>query len=341
MKKVFFLLIATCLCAGLSAQKREGNVITVQGHHHEVLTRQAAQGKGVVQPVQSVDTSFYNVYNIDPSDVLCTIGCTAVDPAVVDTSKPITIKTAYLMVKWTDGKAAQRRTNDSILIWKYQWVSDYTHPIYGDMSVSKYSIDMIRAVANFDARFSVLLQNTGGGSFAVGGFGYNFGTANLPVPLRYDSIAAEADSAHIKFKYGDYPNCLAPYNQFVPQEYPTPGSLATQAITLAENTGVIKHPLDAAYGYPAYDYDYWELTDPSNRFDQWQAGWNYNYWFFNVRQGLSGPFTYGSGITTELLDNNTVHYFAFTPIDYTLFSTLDGDYSNPECSLTFCKNCGQ
>jgi hypothetical protein len=345
MKKVFFILIAFCLCAGLSAQKREGNVVKVQGHVHELLTKQAAQGKGVVRPIQA-DRDSGTVYNINPSNVLCTVGCTTIDTTVVDTtqSKSVTISTAYLMVKWTDGKAARRPAHDSILIWRYQWVSRYFNKTFNDWAnVSKTSIDMIRAVANFDARFSVLLQNTSGGNFTVGGFGYRFTTGIERVPLQFDSIAAKADSAHIKFKYGNYPNCLAPYNQFVPQEYPTPVSLATQAITLAENTGVIKHPLDAAYSYPAYDYDYWKLTDPTNLFYQWQAGWNYNYWSFNVRQGLSGPFEYPetSGIATEPLDNNTVHYFAFAPIDYTLFFTLDGNYSNPTCSLSFCNNCGQ
>jgi hypothetical protein len=309
MKKVFFILIAFCLCAGLSAQKREGNVITVQGHPHEVLTRQAAQGKGVVQPIQA-DRDSGTVYNIIPSTVTCTVGCTAIDTTVVDTtqSKPVTISTAYLMVKWTDEKARER--GDSILIWKYQWVSRYFNKTFNDWAnVSKTSIDMIRAVANFDAGFSVLLQNTYGGSFAVGGFGYNF-EEPARVPLKFDSIAAKEDSAHIKFKYGNYPNCLAPYNQFVPQEYPTPGSLATQAIDLASNTGVIKHPLDAAYGYPAYDYDYWKLRHDGD-YLEWQAGWNYNYWSFNTREGLSGSFTYPktSGIATEPLNNNTVHYF--------------------------------
>ncbi|MDR1161868.1 MAG: hypothetical protein LBK45_05960 [Tannerellaceae bacterium] len=353
MKKVFFLLIATCIYAGLSAQKREGNVITVQGHHHEVLTRQAAQGKGVVQPVQSVDTSTYNVYNINPGDVSCTVGCTTVDPTITEPDSTVTVSTAYLMIKWTDGKAALRPGtyhDDSILIWRYQWVSRYwykdtatVNPYSYWATVNKTSIDMIRAVANFDSRFSTLLQNTSGGNFAVGGFGYNFGDADTRVLLRYDSIAAKADSAHIKFKYGNYPNCLAPYNQFVPQEYPTPGNLATQAIALSSNTGVIKHPLDAAYGYPAYDYDYWVLINPNNRYYEWQAGWNYNYWSFNTRQGLSGSFTYPttSGIATEPLNNNTVHYFVFASAQYYSPVNLDGDYSNPACSLLFCGNCGQ
>jgi hypothetical protein len=344
MKKVFFILMAFCLCAGLSAQKREGNVITVQGHPHELLTKQAAEGKGVVEPIQSVDTTFYNVYNINPNDVSCTVGCTTVDPTVVDITKPITIKTAYLMVKWTDGKAAQRPGtyhNDSILIWKYQWVSDYTHLIFGKMIVSKYSIDIIRAVANFDKRFYTLLQNTGGGNFAVGAFGYNY-MNDSRMGVKFNLTAAQAADTLIKFKYDHNPNCLAPYNQFVTPEDPTPTDLVTQAINAAKNTGVIKHPLDAAYSYPAYDYDYWQLT-LDNYFLQWQAGWYANYWAFYVRHGLSGNFTYPteSGIATEPLDNNTVHYFVFASANYNIPVNLNGEYSNPPCNLTYCTNCGQ
>ncbi|MDR1201183.1 MAG: hypothetical protein LBL58_06060 [Tannerellaceae bacterium] len=337
MKKMFSVLIALCLCAGLSAQKREGNVVKVQGHVHELLTRQAAQGKGIA--AQAPQTGTGTVYNINPDDVTCTIGCTTLDTPMTNP----TVKTAYLMVKWTDEKAHER--GDSILIWKYQWVSQYTHPIYGDIDVSKYSIDMIRAVANFDARFSVLLQNTGGGNFTVGGFGYNFGLANDRVPLRFDFAGAEDLSQRdtIHFHYGNKPNCLAPYNQFVSQEFPTTDSLATLAIYFSSNTGVIKHPLDAAYGYPAYDYDFWKLAPhPEEDEHEWQAGWNYNYWSFNVRQGLSGDFTYPitSGIATEPLDNNTVHYFVFASTNYNIPVYLDGDYSPTECgSLTFCKNC--
>jgi hypothetical protein len=348
MKKVFFILIAICLCAGLSAQKREGNVVKVQGHVHELLTRQAAQGKGAVQAPRAGTGT---VYNINPNDVTCTIGCTTVDPAITEPDSLPTISTAYLMVKWTDEKAHE--IGDSILIWKYQWVSRYWYkdtvtPAYSSWTnVSKASIDMIRAVANFDGRFSVLLQNTGGGNFAVGEFGYSFAPEIGRVPLRFDLAGAEGLSERdtIHFHYGNKPNCLAPYNQFVPQEFPTPDSLATLAIYFSQNTGVIKHPLDAAYGYPAYDYDFWESA-PHQEEDnhEWQAGWNYNYWAFytgNISGDPSINYAYAeNGIATELLNNNDVHYFIFASANYNNPVNLDGDYSEPKCSLTFCKNCG-
>jgi hypothetical protein len=342
MKMVFFILTAFCLCAGLSAQKREGNVITVQGHHHEVLTRQAAQGKGVPQVIQSPQATSGSVYNIIPDSVHCTVGCTTVDPAVINPDSVI-ISTAYLMLKWTDTKARTR--GDSILIWKYQWVSRYFNTTYNYwIDVSKTSIDMIRAVANSDARFSALLQNTGGGNFTAGGFGYNFGDS-ARVGLRFDLTAAMLDTINIKFRYAVSPNCLAPYNQFALPTSPVPNTLVSQATTASNNTGIIKHPFDAAYSYPAYDYDYWVLTAPSNNNHQWQAGWYKNYWAFYTGNISSAPqinYQYApTGIATQPLSNNDVHYFIFASTNYTIPITIDGSYSNPKCSRPYCVNCGQ
>jgi hypothetical protein len=329
MKKVFVLAMALCMTLGLSAQKREGNVVTVQGHVHEWLTKQAA-GKepAKVQPRTPVGS----VYNVNPAQVNCWVGCVnTTDP----TMQPV--DTAYLLVKWTDGKAAKRADKDSIMIWGYIWNSKT--PVYS-YDVNKYSIDMIRAVANFDPHFTALLQNTGGGDFAVGGFGYNCG-ANARVPIEYDYTGAkrESDTDTIHFRYDTAPNCAAPYNQFALPDT-TQRAIAMQAITDAfRRTGVIKHPFDAMYSYPAYDYDYWKVgTDRFNNY-QWQAGWTYGYWSFNIREGLSGTFTYApNGVATQQLQNNSVHYFVFAPITvYDPF--LDGNYSARGCSSPYCADC--
>jgi hypothetical protein len=329
MKKVFVLAMALCMTLGLSAQKREGNVVTVQGHVHEWLTKQAA-GKEAAKKAIRVGEG--NVYNINPEDVRCWVGCVnTTDP----TMQPV--DTAYLLVKWTDAKAHNR--GDSILIWGYIWNSKT--PTYS-YDVDKYSIDMIRAVANFDPQFMTLLQNTGGGNFAVGGFGYNFGE-EARVPIEYDYIGAKRESVTdtIHFRYDTAPNCAAPYNQFALPKDSTQVERATEAITEAfYRTGVIKHPFDAVYGYPAYDYDYWKLIyDPFDNFE-WQAGWTYGYWSFNIREGLSGDFTYPEtdGIATQKLNNNSVHYFVFAPITvYDPF--LDGNYSTRGCTSPYCEDC--
>jgi hypothetical protein len=307
-------------------------VVKVQGHVHELLTKQMHERRRAPKVLKDVPDG--TVSNINPKDVQCWVGCTEIEyPA----DSIMAIDTAYLLVKWTDAKAIDR--GDSILLWGYRWVSQYRHAIYGTISVTKYSIDMLRAVANFDCRFSVLLQNTGGGSFTAGGFGYNF-EEEARVPLKFDRASAITDTL-IKYRYTSYaPNCPAPYNQFVSPTYPADTILIAQALAASQNTGVIKHPLDAAYSYPAYDYDYWVL-DPDVCEYEWQAGWNYNYWAFNVRQGLSGTFTYPetSGIATESLSNNTTHYFVFASADYDIPVNMDGDYSVRDCCGVACKNC--
>ncbi|MDD4515879.1 hypothetical protein [Massilibacteroides sp.] len=335
MRKHLMILLAFSMSAGLFAQQRVGNVVKVQGHVHELLTKQAHEKRFAAPELR---TPVGNVSNINPGDVDCWVGCTeSVYPVLA-------IDTAYLLVKWTDGKAAIRGDNDSILIWGYRWVSQYQHPIYGPTNVTKYSIDMLRAVANFDCRFSVLLQNTGGGNFTVGGFGYNFdGFEEDRVPLEFDWTGAQGlvDRDTIQFHYTDVSNCLAPYNQFVVPVDPTPSTLVDRALNASKNTGVIKHPLDAAYSYPAYDYDFWVLPTPGNSDHEWQSGWTYNYWSFNVRQGLSGTFGYPttSGVATETLSNNTTHYFVFASANYLIPVNLNGNYSTRACCTTYCTNC--
>jgi hypothetical protein len=331
MKKVFVMLIAICLCAGLSAQKREGNVITVQGHPHELLTKHAAANPGVTSPTLRAGTG--TVTNIDPDEVFCWVGCTeSIYPVV-------SIDTAYLLVKWiknpSDSTSASR-----ILLWGYQWVSEYTHPVYGNIEVKKYAIDMVRAVGNYDCRFSVLLQNTGAGNFTAGGFGYNSFAQTCVIP-DFNLSGARTDSLILFHYTGEDPNCIFPANQYAVPTTPNDSVLVHQAIVASRNTGVIKHPLDAAYSYPAYDYDYW--TRPWDLNYLWQAGWYKNYWAFYSKAGLTGDFDYAPGnntITTQQIGaTQRAIYFIYAYLDPT-FSTpvyWDGDYESVEsCACAPC-----
>lgn len=313
-KKMFFaaaLVISAAMLApqGLSAQK---GVVKVQGHPHELLTRQwggrwkAPEAKLTQTPTDS----------INPADVKCWAGTP---------SDTLAIDTAYLLVKWTDGKRAN--TGDSILIWGYRWNS-VTPSGY---DVHKYTIDMIRAVANYDCRFSALLQNTGGGSFAVGGFGYNF-DENARVKVTFDTSGIPQDT--ILFRYVGKPNCSAgqyalPYNW--KQQVQNAIDKSTGDDGDGTGTGIIDHPFNADYSYPAYDYDFWKLTNPGNVDYEWQSGWYYGYWAFFVKNQLNGPFTYPteSGIATRELHNNYVDGFVFDPLTFT--QTMSGDYTARDC----------
>ncbi|MDR0430168.1 MAG: hypothetical protein LBH58_06800 [Tannerellaceae bacterium] len=322
MKKIILFLVALFTSAGLhftlQAQQREGNVIKVQGHVHEVLTKQAAEGK---LKAKSVKATTGTVTDIDPTDIDFLVGC-------VDENLPV--DTAYLLVKWTDGKRTPAQ-GDSILLWGYRWNSTS-----GGFPVTKTTIDMIRAVANFDCRFSSLLQNTGAGNFTVGGFGYHHGVSNARVPVVFHFLQAAADP-FVSFNYAETPNCVA--GQYaVPS---TPEDQAILALGVSANTGIIRHPFDASYSYPAYDYDHWSIAAGFDNVNNvWQAGWNNGYWAFYSKEGLVGDYGYApAGVALRQLNNRSVDYFVFAPADFNVPVNLDGDYFVPELNCAPCADC--
>jgi hypothetical protein len=289
---------------GATAQSK---VIKVQGQHpHELLTRLAAEGK--LKPHKAPAKKVGEVV----PDPQCWAG--HLDPTITSNY----VDTAYLLVKWTDGKREEARESDSILVWGYVWntISIYTNPdgTKDTAKVTAHSVDMLRAVANADCRFTVLLQQTGVNGYAVGGIGYNYAEA-VRVPLRFELDSAIADSL-IKFRYYSLPNC-AVGQRVVPYQ---PQLQADDAINTATGegkggigTGIIEHPFNVNYGYPAYDYDYWVLTDTVINYDhEWQASWNHGYWVFYVGANKQVPTTLSDyGITTRVLENNSVDGFVF------------------------------
>jgi hypothetical protein len=334
MKKYFRLSVVALFISagllatqGLSAQKR---VIKVQGHPHEYLTRLHGGKEDVKARIVTGSTA-----NINLADIECWAG--GLDPTITSNF----VDSAVLIVKWTDDKALER--GDSILIWGYRWntISIYNDPTYGPdtSAVHKYTIDMIRAVANYDCAFSALLQNTSAGNFAAGGFGYNFDFLDnfKRVPLEFDAGDAAADS-RITFGY-EYPNCdigqgAVPYSVSDQVAEALQRSSSFYGGTALAGTGIIRHPFDADYGYPAYDYDYWKLTDDEPNYE-WQSGWYNGYWAFYVKNQLSGNFTYPeeSGIATHEITNHSVSGFVFAiNMDYT--KDMSGDYTARPCVCT-------
>jgi hypothetical protein len=291
-------------------------VIFVQGHPHELLTRLYAEGKWKHPETKLTGTP---TDSIKFSDVLCWAG-------YPDPTRPI--DSAVLIVKWTDQKALDR--GDSILIWGYRW-----NPINSSgYAVTKYTIDMIRAVANADCRFSALLQNTSNGDFVVGGFGYNF-KEDGRVPLQFYLEKAAADTL-VRFNYTGSPNCA--YEQgAIPYEVKTQVAEAIQRSTGGTGgtgTGIVRHPFDADYGYPAYDFDYWALLNDEEAYE-WQSGWYHNgYWGFYFKNQLNGPFSYASsGVATQVITNHSASGFVFAiNMDYS--KDMSGDYVGLKC------NCG-
>jgi hypothetical protein len=313
---------------GLSAQKR---VIKVQGHPHELLTQKHGGKEDAITRTREVTGS---TANINLADITCWAG--GVDPTI----DPQYIDSAVLLVKWTDQKALSR--GDSILIWGYRW-NTITISVNPDGSrdtfpaATRYTIDMIRAVGNADCAFSALLQNTSAGNFTAGGFGYNFASPFERVPVQFNATGAKNDS-RIKFGY-EYPNCnmsqgTVPYDVYAQATEAIRREEADFSSTGIGGTGIIRHPFDADYGYPAYDYDYWTLTNPGNLYYEWQAGWYNGYWAFYVKPDLNGNFTYsGSGIATQGITNHSVSGFVFA-INMDWSKDMSGDYTARPCVCT-------
>jgi hypothetical protein len=330
MKKFFIalaLLSAGLLTTqGLSAQKR---VIKVQGHPHELLTEKHG-GKEDATTIRVVTGSSADV---NLADIQCWTG--GLDPNIAE------IDSAVLLVKWTDQSALDR--GDSILAWGYHWnsISIYVDPATGKhdtTQVHKYTIDMIRAVANADCRFSALLQNTSVGNFVAGGFGYNFEDgANSRVPIAFNKNGAIADT-RIKFRYTNQPNCAVGQGAFpysVTQQVEDAVLKSSNNSTMT-GTGIIDHPFNADYGYPAYDYDYWVLKFPGPD-DEWQSGWYNGYWAFYHKEQLDGGFTADTlSITTRVLGNHCVDGFVFEnhPEIWPPLHDMSGSYTGRTC------NCG-
>lgn len=316
MKKLvclFFLALA----ASLSAQVNKGGVITVQGHPHEHLTRLHGH-KPAPKPAPHLG-------DIDPGNVRCWVG--HLDPKLPASS----IDTAYLLVKWIDNLQTPR---DSVMfLWGYVWNNVNS---YGT-AVTKYSLDMLRAVANADCQFLILLQQTGGIGYSVGGIGYNREDRER-LQVNFDAGGAQADG-RINFHYTELLNC--DFGQF---EIPySVEDQANEAIRKATNsspigTGIIEHPFNVNYGYPAYDYDYWIGGSYPNIL--WQAGWFSLYWSFYTGANRQIPGTYSSvGIGERILDNNSVDGFVPNdPNDPSWPPThgMSGAYRDNPCDCNPC-----
>jgi hypothetical protein len=326
MKRYFVFLIALFVSAAVYAQHRDRNgVIHVQGHPHELLTIKHGGKEDAKKVPQLTGTS---TDSIKLSDIICWAG---------SPDSTLRIDSAVLLIKFTIIPDVEY-VHDSILIWGYRW-----NPVdkYG-YDIKKYTVDMIRAVANADCRFSALLQNSSGGDIVAGGFGYNYDETSLSisrVPVRFYYDAAVTDTL-IRFHYDSLPNCTmaqgaVPYDVDVQWQEALKRGGANITDT---GNGIIRHPFDADYGYPAYDFDYWQqLPWPVTRPYAWQAGWYHNYWTFYSKDQLIGPFDYSEyGIATREIHHGYVDGFVFNSADpLSTPHDMSGTYNLPnDC------NCG-
>jgi hypothetical protein len=320
MKKILVLICAISACTAVvtndNEAKAQQGVVHVQGkHRHEVLTKKLGEGTW-----KHPKPSGKRQAVIDPGDVEC-----YVDEANLNPNWHV--DTTYLIIRWTEGAASANS-----YVWGYRY-----NPRFGDTTdIPHHTIDMIRAIAHDDLRFSFLVQYTGTSGHSIGGFGFRSGSACTAVPVKFDFDAAV--ESRVAFDYKAPLTCSRNGQLALP---PDPLTLAQWAILIGSTSGFIEHPFDVSYGYPAYDYDYWILDSSATPSCLWQAGWAVNgYWAFYVGHGRQVPdatdpdYYADLGVTYQPLVNQDVHGFVFE-LNFGTYE-FGEDFNFPGCDCPSC-----
>lgn len=202
---------------------------------------------------------------------------------------------AALVVQFNDGK------DDVAYVWGYRW------------NGTASGEDMLREVAAYSSSLSALVQYTGSMGSTLDGIGLS-ASRKLLDHLEYDFRSAAIDG-QVSFGYFE-PNTMM--GQITAPGNDTPQMVRT-AIEASKTKGIIEHPLNARrYGYPAYDYDFWQLNgdymdDPELH---WQAGWYdgyWSYWIGTEGQELADASYSGLGMSSAQLTPGSVNLWNYVP----------------------------
>lgn len=194
--------------------------------------------------------------------------------------------------------------------------------VYGyrwENGVTPTGEDMFKAICANSSRLSLLTQRTGSMGSTVCGIGYGLGQDALR-NVSFDFEKAK----NFEFINFDYYNV----NSFMGQK-DAPGDnspqIAQDAITVAINgSHVIQHPFDQPkYGYPAYDYDCWQINSTTNNSlnaapwgTKWLSAWYEGYWSYWCANNPDDEWMYsGSGCTGRPLANGSVDGWSFTQFE--------------------------
>ncbi|MDE5750476.1 MAG: hypothetical protein K2H87_06885, partial [Duncaniella sp.] len=194
-------------------------------------------------------------------------------------------------------------------VWGYRW-EDGRRPT-GE--------DMMKAICANSSRLSMLTQYTGSMGSTLCGVGYSLNQEML------SHIYFDFDKAkEFEFINFDYYNASSFMGQ---TEAPGDNAPAlAQAAIDAAKTGphYIQHPFDyATYGYPAYDYDCWEMDEATAQMagsslwePKWLSAWYEGYWSYWCANSPSQDWMYsGSGFTGRTLTDGAVDGWSFTQFE--------------------------
>lgn len=174
--------------------------------------------------------------------------------------------------------------------------------------------DMFRALATANPDLTLFTQFTGSMGSTVDGIGFNFaGCGNVLDNIAYNFEGASSDP-RVSFDYYT-PNTLMGQTSAPGMFTPV---YCSEAIEEAITTGILEHPINAReYGYPAYDYDWWQSTAPlDNNRQRWNAGWYDGYWSYWVGDTDLEELSYsGLGMTSRKLSDGQIDAWKYTLLD--------------------------
>ena len=194
-------------------------------------------------------------------------------------------------------------------VWGYRW-EDGQKPT-GE--------DMMKAICANSSRLSMLTQYTGSMGSTLCGIAYSLNQEMLRhVFFNFDK------AKEFEFINFDYYHV----NSFMGQTE-APGDnapiLAQEAIDEAiAGTHYIQHPFDyGKYGYPAYDYDCWDMDKEINRKTgtnsyepKWLSAWYEGYWGYWCANSSDQDWMYsGTGFTGRVLVDGAVDGWSFTQFE--------------------------
>ena len=194
-------------------------------------------------------------------------------------------------------------------VWGYRWEN-------GEEPSGE---TMMKAICAKSARLSMLTQYTGSMGSTLCGVGYSLNQEILKhVFFNFDK------AKEFEFINFDYYNASSFMGQ---TEAPGDNApiMAQEAIDLAiAGSHYIQHPFDyAKYGYPAYDYDCWDIDEETEAMGgmtpyepKWLSAWYEGYWSYWCANTPTQDWMYsGSGFSGRKLKDGAVDGWSFTQFD--------------------------
>ncbi|MCM1369293.1 MAG: hypothetical protein NC204_02855 [Candidatus Amulumruptor caecigallinarius] len=209
-------------------------------------------------------------------------------------------------------------SDPSAYVWGYRWPAGETRN--GD--------DMFKDICANSTELVLLTQITGQYGSTVCGIG--FGNAEKLLENIYFDFDMAKDYEFINF---DYYNTNTLFGQSSAPGDNTP-EICREAIEEARTTGkhYIQHPIDYNhYGYPAYDYDCWKITEGGNEYGWWNSAWYTGYWSYWTADIRDDEWMYsGSGFTGRRLSDGSLDAWSFTMFEHAMVGGIGEGEAPPQ-----------